>query len=377
VFRGDAGEQQRRLRKLLRCTATDEQGRFEFEFLAAGVYVVRADQGNLLATMSPTQKLAHGETRAALDLVFPPSGALAGRILAPPDASFTGLRIELTRAESPAAPYVMRNARYRLTADDTLDESIEKDGGYRVGPVEAGLHHVWLSFAGAMADVMIADTRTSPGVFLGDVEIEAGRDTLRDFDLRDGFPGSLRITLRMPEPTDTYTVRKRKMESVVIVSPEFARPGVQTVSARCRDGVARIGPLAPGIWRIGVTSPAFQWNYRHPAAAVVSAGETSELTVEVPITRGIVRCVDKVTGAPLSNASVMVTWKTGGGEGGRGARTDAAGDLTLDLPPDTFGLRTFSLSDDPNEDPREGETTTLEWTMNGPSTAIVRLDVPR
>jgi protocatechuate 3,4-dioxygenase beta subunit len=350
-------------RQLMTWTYSDDDGRFSFDELNAGTYVVHVECGPLVTASTAPQTLAPGEVRGGLDIPLPLAGSLEGHILAPPQTDLESWRVAL----EPADPQQMHAMSWEGRSDNRLIKSVEDDGSFELGPSEAGLHRVLLVYWPGQR------SRFGQGIGLpiGEVMIVAGQTVQQTFDVRQGFPGSLNVTLRIPamegEDAPLYA---SKVSYTICATPSFRGSKLQSVyGSGLMGNPALIGPLEPGRWTLSVTSPISQWTFNSRIEQLVEAGQVQEVTLEVPLYTGTLTCLDSATGGPLANAEVMV-WC---GDSGGGANTDANGKVRLQCPPGNYKVSTFAEVDGKFED---GLTEPFEWQEDGPHPSTVKLLPP-
>jgi hypothetical protein len=183
-WRGDAADTAKK-RQLLAWTYTDDDGRFLFDELRPGTYVVRADFGPLLAAATAPQTLEPGEVRAALDVVLPAAGGLDGVILAPSGVRFEGWRVGLQRPDTANVGLMSIDG----IPEDTIEVRIEEDGTFQVGPAHAGVHRVWLVDRSSGRR-----QRNAQRVLIGEVTIVESEFVKLELDFRGAFPPPAQAT---------------------------------------------------------------------------------------------------------------------------------------------------------------------------------------
>jgi hypothetical protein len=350
-------------RQLLTWTYTDELGQFSFDELTAGTYILRAEMGPLLAAATAPQTLVPGEVRAGLDVRLPLAGGLEGRILGPAGVSFEGWRVGLQCSEKPdAAPMSIDGV-----PDDMIDTRIADDGTFQLGPASLGTHRVWL-----LAESGARWRHFPPRLPIGAVEIVEGEYVKREFDLRNGFPGSLSVTLNIPmlerEETPAFL---RRVPHLITATPRFGGADVHAVAGGCRAGeTATIGPLLPGAWSLSVESGLSAWVYNSDRSEVVFSGQSTEVSIEVPLYEATLTCLDAGTGAPLSGGTVMIGVVGLTESIGSSATTDEHGNVRPLLAPGTYSVAAYVVTDQ-GFDMALGET--IEWREDGPHPATVKL----
>jgi hypothetical protein len=202
------------------------------------------------------------------------------------------------------------------------------------------------------------------------VSLVAGEDVERVFDLRDGFPGSLRVTLRVPASEGTYE-SKNPFSHTIMAIPRFGGPELNAVTANSPNGgTVVVGPLVPGPWTLSVRSNVAPWVYETARIENVIAGQTADLTIEVPLFAGVLTCIDSVSGAPIDKGMVMIEPQVVPENFGHSVTTDEKGLVRLLLVKGTYSVSAFGW-DDVGFDKAIGET--IEWREDGPHPQSVKL----
>jgi hypothetical protein len=203
---------------------------------------------------------------------------------------------------------------------------------------------------------------------IGEVMIVAGQTVHQTFDLRQGFPGSLNVTLRVPAlEGDDAPLYAYKVSYTITATPKFAHAKLQSVEASGLMGrAAVVGPLEPGMWSLSVQSPIGLWTYDAPREEYVEAGRTHEVTLEVRLVTGTLTCIDATTGGPLTDSEVMI-WSH---DSGLGVKTDAKGRLELRYPVGTYTVARYNNEGGKFDD---ALPETIEWQEDGPHPSTVKL----
>lgn len=346
--------------QLLTWTYSGDDGKFEFDELLAGTYFLRVELGPLVVRVCELQELAPSEVRAGLVILLPVPGGLNGTILAPPGVDFEAWQAGLQRKDPIDPPFQVDGIPI-----DMLKHGIEADGTFHLGPAEAGPHTVWL-----VAKQEPNSRRPLAKILIGEVNIVAGEDVERVFDLRDGFPGSLRVTLNVPA-LDGTNLGRNPLSHTITAVPRFGGPELQSVSANCAAGSTTVvGPLLPGPWTVSVRSNMAPWVYQSDRTENVLAAQTCEVTLDVPLYAGTLTCLDSVTGAPISEGDVMIEPLNVLEKTGRSEFTDEKGLVRLLLVKGTYSVSAFGW-DEKGFDKAIAET--IEWREDGPHPQSVKL----
>lgn len=348
-------------RQVQRGDRTDATGHFAFDELAAGTYVMYVDYGPLVATVTAPIRLEPGDMRGGVEIVLPATGGLRGRLLVPADVELDDWRVAMQRNEPGGVPPVVESG----IPYDTIESRIADDGTFRIAPARPGRHSVWL-----VARTTPASRSRSGKLLIGEVEIPAGDDVERVFDLLGGFPGWLSVTLRIPMfERESAATNLRRISHLLSATPHAGRGEERLVNAFCRAGeTVLLGPLRPGAWRLGVQSGVSSWVYESRLSETVLPGRTSDVTVEVELFEGILTCLDAETGAPLPASGLMVD--PAGKDFGVSMKTDASGNVHLMLTTGTYSVSRYVRLDD-GIDIAAGEI--FEWLEDGPHPRSVQL----
>jgi hypothetical protein len=359
---GNPPEYHAEWRQLLTYAYSDDDGRFSFDELKAGTYIVHVEYGPLVTASTAPQTLEPGEVRGGLDVALPLAGSLEGHILGPPDTVFDTWRVEL----QPVDRRQMHAMSIEGRDDNHIQKSVRDDGSFELGPAEPGLHRVLLVWP-ARHSRFAQDV----GLPIGEVMIVAGQTVQQTFDLRDGFPGSVNVTLHIPSLDSEYVqIHQTRTLYMITATPNFRGAKVDVVEATClKDETVTVGPLEPGSWSLSVRSLIEEWTWKSPIEQRIEAGQEYDTSIDVHLYPGTLTCLDSVTGGPLADAEVMV-WS---GDSGAGANTDAEGKVHLQYPPGTYKVGTFAAVDGRFDD---GAFETFEWQEDGPHPSTLKLLPP-
>ena len=285
-------------------------------------------------------------------LALPGVGRLTGRLLGPAGASFAGMVLVASEHSNG-----VRDERRAST-------EIASDGSFDLHPLPVGE----LSF-----EMVILDARslefdvpflTGARLGLGEVVIEVGATTRHDFDVRDRFPGTVRLKVSVNgEPALGLRVTAKPDDD----GPNWASGEVGP------DGVVELEGLFPATWTLAVAGPGAsyyengEWSYVLPTPVEVSAGEEAEVTVDIPLYDGTLTVLDPQSGDPVAGATVFLDAVAGGVVQ---RLTDTDGRISATLPPGTYQARRWERGT------RRVEPVEIEWTAAGPVPHTLRLATP-
>lgn len=354
------GDDYPRHRQLLTWCSTTEDGSFRFVGLEAGTYVVRCELGPLVVKVTAPQVLAVGELRAGLDVVLPEWGGVRGTLRAPRSADLRDLRMVIERADPPETPGMMIDGRH----EESIACLFEEDGSYRIGPAATGRHRMSLE---------VLDRRANTGaarIQLGEVFVTAGDAVVKDFDLTEGFPSSVKFKFVFPRLPETRAKTLTRTTLRLVAEPTSTALPTSAVVCDVRRGTCVLGPLAPGRWKVRLVPPDGSWAWSPPSELLVPANTSSELEFAVPIVEASLTCLDARTGRPLADVVLHIGAGAGPDEFLVHGSTDANGVVTLMLAPGTYSI---SVEDMQAPQDVSGLPEIVEWSDGGPRTTTVRL----
>jgi hypothetical protein len=149
---------------------------------------------------------------------------------------------------------------------------------------------------------------------------------------------------------------------------------VQVGTAVCTPGeTATVGPLVPGSWNLSVSSDIYAWVYRARSSVLVTAGQSNDVTIHVPLYEGTLTCLDAKTSLPIPRGSLTIGMVGIDGSVERDATTDMEGRTRLMMVPGTYSVAAFTFHDG-RTDVALGET--IEWREDGPHPSTIRLLSP-
>lgn len=316
---------------------SDAQGAFRFADLAPGRWTVRARFSHWLAA---DKTLALGPDTAPLELARPPAGFLAGRVLLP--AGTDPSAVELLIGDD----FVPRTARGGAAPDVT----IARDGSFRAGPLPVGTFPVRALVPGsARSDAQAVE---SFGGFrdLGTVEIRAGAEATRDFDLAGELPLRLALEVRAGGVAlESGWVVALRADGTLDEHPESLALG-----AGGRATLA-LSPARPA--RLAIVARELGWVARTDEVLSGASGAKLTRSIDVPLVRHTLRCVDAATRAPLPAHEIRWSAELAGLAATAHASTDAQGLLELALPIGQHAFADAARADAP--------ATSLDWPASG------------
>ncbi|MBK9383798.1 MAG: carboxypeptidase regulatory-like domain-containing protein [Planctomycetes bacterium] len=314
-------------------TSTDERGHFAFDNLEPGTYTVRAKYelklDNMLGMMDffnsggaglvvVKEGINAGNKERIEDLVLAlPAGAFfRGKLLAPEKADFKDVNLRLRSAGSE-----------EFSSEMSVSFRVDEEGRFEVGPLRPGP---------ATLTVLLFDEEdmTSFGRIqqreLGEYVLSAGDSGEREIDVRDIWPGKVRVrVLRDQKPIEGARV------TLQAVGGE--RRGFQRFSGERtnKEGVVDYAQVFAGALEVSVSKDS--WTIRHPSTVYLSPGGTADVDLNVVLYEGTLTVVDKQGGSALSERSFFLR-EPGGGMADRPLRTDAQGQIKLELAPGSYEL---------------------------------------
>jgi hypothetical protein len=281
---------------------SDAQGGFAFGDLERGTYTVRANFSRWL--VSDKTLTLGAEAPPPLEIARPPAGFLAGRVLLPAGVDSAGVGLVLG---DEIAPPRLHPAQ---------------DGTFRLGPLPVGTHVLRAIVPGGSSGAT-----ESFGAFreLGRVEIQAGRDTECVFDLAGELPFSVAVEAR------AGGVALAAGWIVALREGEPADPAPPLIALGA-DGRATIALPARAHMQLAFVARELGWVWRADESFFGASGETLARTLDVPLVKHTLRCIDATTKAPLANQEIRWGAQLAGLEAAAHANTDANGLAELSLP---------------------------------------------
>ena len=288
-------------------------------------------------------------------LALPGVGRLTGRLLGPAGASFAGMVLVVSEPSNGVREEFLERRAFT---------EIAADGRFDLHPLPVGE----LSF-----DMVILDARslefdvpflTGARLGLGEVVIEVGATTRHDFDVRDRFPGTVRLKVSVNgEPALGLRVTAKPDDD----GPNWASGEVGP------DGVVELEGLFPATWTLAVAGPGAsyyengEWTYVLPTPVEVSAGEEIEVTVDIPLYDGTLTILAAESAEPVAGGVVLLNDVDGGNVR---RTTDDEGRINATLPPGTYEVRRWESG------ARRVERVEIAWTAAGPVPSTLRLGTP-
>ena len=356
------------MRKEAVATTTDAHGRFAFEDVTLGAWIVRAYRSAQVEAVVRDVRVGEGEHVSGLTLVLPGEHFLSGRLEAPAGTDFTELGVCAVAAGEAGAGRLSLGAR------------VEADGRFRLGPLTPGRVDVGLTLfpAGVLTGAQLHDLHPSAGRILGQAEV--GDDVA--FDIAGLLPGRVRVHF---DPGSTTPPNLR----LALVGADAQRPMLYSTQTRGL-GPEVLGPRFPS--RVDVTLSAGDGSWSEVLArdvAIPSAGVV-DVHARLPLARGTLQLLDADTRAPLGEQAFCWYRRTPQGWSTHLARADGQGRWTVELPPSTLALRRLGPEADELFDmgrfmlaqamgalpfPAEPDADAREvvWTAAGPAQATVLL----
>lgn len=307
-----------------RDAVTDADGRFEFDGLMAGPYVLWAERNASLAITKVPLDLRAGET-IAHDLVIPASGSLRARLEWRAELPPRGIRV--------AARVPPEDDRREPTAFELFESigdapkrsfaEIADDGTFVIESVPIGVVELWLSMPTPIIRFGAGSLLGNPQVLaLGNVTIEADHESTAEFDLGAHHPGFARVRI---------VTNESELAGIGVC----ARSRINATTSETRAtgsldalGDVVLGPLLPGPYDVLVTHANDAWFTTIEAGISIRAAETTSAQHEIALHRGAIALYD-AQGLPLAHRSFAFERL-----GDRSARwtTDASGRVELVFP---------------------------------------------
>ncbi len=390
-----------------RTCRTDDFGRFAFERIPSGSHALSAGFGPD-SRASLRIDVAGERHIVGLRLLLPRTQCAVGRVLAPEGSPLEGLVVMASAAPPGAGPAggyseaeraeLMRefeehdledlDPEWRRQAQEfrslmlraegpedgprriRLEGAVGAGGRFQIGPLPPGRAMLTLRLPSPLPELEGDPRGGGRGLFvpgiLQSVDISVGRNSRADIELGDRAPGLLLARVRGPEP-------------VVGVVVECLDPMGELVMAALTDsgGRARI-PMIVGEWRVAVRTVDCGWRVGLLDPVRVASAKTAEVPIALELATATLRVLDEATGEPLSGTE-LVWWDPRSGQR-ISARTGAAGQLTLTLPPGSYSFE--RVAEIPPTEAEGGETEAVQergraasvsWTAAGPLQESLRL----
>lgn len=340
--------------------ASDAQGRFAFEGVPPGEWEVRASRGPLFAAQVALI-VASGTPVPQVEVVLPEPAYLAGRLIGPEGASFDGIRMRATPT-SKDEDEAERMIDMLFFAGEDSAVPVSATGAFRIGPMPVGDVAVSLLMPGVVVPVENgSSTVEGPSLELGNVLLSADGDTVRDFDIRDRFPGTIAVRVRIDgAPAASYVV-------LITEAGGYARTaGSIRLDAQ---GFGRSAPLLPGTYSFLTRPLDSAWIDRSNVRGTLKAAQSIELDIDVQLVTGTLRVLDATNRAPYANGDFALQYEAErSGPSARG-RTDPTGVARLQLPIGRYRVTAGNVSGYFQPE----RSVVIDWTPAGPVPAEIEL----
>jgi len=341
-----------RWRKQIDTVVSDASGRFRFAIAKEGRYVAHATRNG--SSVSSEVLDLSGAGMDGLELVLARGGRLRGRLLAPGDVAWTGLRVGFEAEIDPRIPPASRLPLIRLAADSL--RLVGADGRFELGPLPAVSGTVRLHLPEVRASGMGSSFTSGSGQELGTVTLEEDTVLERDFEV-PSLPGTLALDV---------TVNGAPAAGLRV---QLSGPTGSLTGETDARGTFGPRPAFGSTWRVQIEDPDAGW--RHAAPEIESrSGSDTRVTVAIDVAEARLVLVDASTGAPLVGHMVGVFRDRR--RLGRLRETDAAGGVSFTLTPGEYKLVL-----DPGERPwiqaATARSAVLTWTTTGPLAERVSL----
>lgn len=341
-------------------------GRAEFSAVAAGTYTLRAEWTPAIWTELGPVEISGTEGAKPFDLVLPPSGSLAGRVLGFEQSPIDGCSIVVLPAD--ATPEERANWDTRGAPSESAELNlIARDGTFRTGPLRPGRSSVRLQYPAVIVRYGQSSMSRMPGstLELGEIEIPVGTELQHDFQLEGRTPGSVVAEVRVQGGPAAD-----------------ARVLIQSADDEQRNGAIRLdpqghgasGPIAPGPVRIQITAADGKWSWSPPGTWMVFSGEALHLSWDIPVVDGSLQLVDDVSGIALAGRQVLVRRDGSNSYELFEVTADAQGRLDLHLVPAAYLLEfLIEIGRDGRRDPSPYEAARFDWNADNPGNSVLRV----
>lgn len=262
-----------------KCSAVDRaSGRFLFEHLASGSYVLQASASRTLSGPTITVDVTTDGFESTVTLELPAATRLRGTILAPAGAGFDGLRaLAVAERDTPAGGGVSMDVPTRQAASTPV--SAQGRFVTPLLPVGSARIRLLMPASGSRRILGSASTLSPQDIDLGVVQLQAGPRNEHSFDLRQGFPGTVKLTVRCTgNPTNGFVAelcmaRERYLEPVT---------GIQMTE----DQPVLLGPVPPGEYEVLLRALDGSWNCVGAAPVLVASGRTTVIDELIHLVEG-------------------------------------------------------------------------------------------
>jgi len=257
-------------------------GSFAFAGAGPGQWTVRA----LWSPWLVADRTLTFDAPTQVELHAPPSGLVAGRVLVPEGVDAASV---LVRASVPSDAWLQGNGMLEGA------EPLGAGGTFRLGPLPVGEANLLYSVPSRVT----AYTEFA----LGTVTILAGEVVQGEFDSRDGFPGDVRLAVRIDGTPAT--------RGYVAVEPWEGGPMPIGLRGAPIDpyGTCIAGSLDPGEKRLEFLSYDGGWSCAHPEPVEVAPGRETRLELDFALVPRTALFLDGASGEPLAKETVR-WWPT-------------------------------------------------------------------
>ncbi|MBL8896856.1 MAG: sigma-70 family RNA polymerase sigma factor [Planctomycetes bacterium] len=251
---------------------TDDQGRFAFEGLATGSYVLAAQYGGAVKSELEIELVA-GTAREDLALHLPHAAFVSVALRGPAGAPPGDVKLLVATRDA--------EGQWNFERSTVLGE----DGRAVLGPFAPGPHRLSWGFG----------LHLHPWLPLEELELRDGETATIERELSEGWPGRLEVELACGgDPGAELEVQARRTDE------HQGRFSEQTDSA----GRAVFERVWSGELELVVRDAFRLCEYVVPEKVKVAAGATTSVRCEVPLRRFAVQCVDAESGAPLARQAL-------------------------------------------------------------------------
>jgi hypothetical protein len=323
-------------------TITDADGAFVFADLRRAGYTLSAGP----CAGQITQDLDLEDSDLDLELTLPSSSAFTGRLIAPGSQRFIDWHIGLV----PTDHCLAKESREGWLAEVPL----ARDGSFVFDRVRAGPAKVVLVLPNVMT---VWNLETMYGLFgstipLGEVGVEEGRPTQRDFDMTGKLPGGVKVSVRINgEPPAGAMI-------------QAFTPGQNLTAAGILDeaGVARLASIPPGPCHFQICNLDQSWFATADLGTVIESGTETSVAISCELVSGSLLVTD-VSGKPLP-LHFLIVRAADLADCGFYAHTNERGELPLRLAPGSYLLTPDGREGDVDRY-RSSVSSRFTWSARG------------
>jgi hypothetical protein len=343
-------------------------GSASFPATPPGTYNLRAEVSPGLAAELDGVAIAAADTRKDCELVLPPNGWLVGRVLGLDAAAAAGCSLVILSQGLSPEERGMLQARAQFDRKGPQNP-VAADGSFRAGPLRAGKSEVTFQFPSVQVHQGPNSSFGMPGasIELGLVEIPAGGELRRDFDLRGKLPG------RVEADVLVNGVPAAGAQVSVSSTDQVQRQGMIALD---EHGHGSSGPVVAGPVRFDLSSAEGDWSWTPPGSWTITSGETLRVRWDVPLAKGALQFVDEISGLPLAEKQVALAAEadTEGMSSWVQRITDKQGRLELQMVPGAYRVQfLIEFGAGGKHDPSPYADTRVDWTSSGPSTSVLKI----